>query len=125
MSKTETEILTISTTLMPTKTVMPETMILSVLILITVIQILTTSKTTVQTTMTSTALIMSSYVIIENAVKVIISFKNMVNLLCILFNSFNNLTQISVEENSNTLISEQNNIMLHLNITYVINAINI
>ena len=80
---------------------------------ITSIQILTTSTTAVQTTTMSKKLIqrtisiISSYVIISNSFKVIISFKNMANLQRMLLNSFNNITQISSEENSDTLIPEQ------------------
>ena len=70
-------------------------------------------------------MIMLSYVRIENTVKVLLSFKNMVNLYPMLFNSLNNITHKSDKENSNTLTSEQNNIMLQLNINFVINEINI
>ena len=49
-------------------------------------------------------LTMTGYVIIANAVRVIISFKNMAKLCRIIFNSFKNLTQISAKDNSNTLI---------------------
>ena len=84
----------------------------SVMVSITAIQIPTTSTTTVKTMTMSkkliqrTILIMSSYVIIANAIKVLVLFKNMVNLLYILFNSFNNPTQISTKENSKKLMSE-------------------
>ena len=95
---------------------------------ITAIQILTTSTTMVQITTTSTPLIkrtiliISSYVVIANSVKVLISFKNMVNLFRMLSNSLNNLTQIYAKESSNTLISGNIYITLQLNIKYVINA---
>ena len=74
------------------KTVISTTILQSVMMSITVIQILTTSTTTIQTTTTSktliqrTILIMLSYAIITNAVKVLISFKNMANLRRMLFN---------------------------------------
>ena len=131
MSTTMMNILTTSTTFIPTKSVMSTTMILSLMISTTAIKIQTTStkmvktKKTLTTLIQKTILIMSSYVIIPNAVKVLISFKNMVNLRCMLFNSFKNLTQIYARENSNTLVLEQNNITLQFSITYVINAIKI
>ena len=96
------------------KKVITEIMIRSIMLLIKAIQILTTS-TTFHTTKVSktliqrTILIMSSYVIIANAIKVFISFKNMVNICHMIFNSFNNLTLTSSKESSNTLISEKNN----------------
>ena len=68
---------------------------------------------------------MSSYAITSNAVKVLIPFKDMVNICLMPFNSLKNLTQIYAKVDSNTLISEQNNITLQLNISYVINTINI
>ena len=73
-------------------------MIRSLMISITEIQIPTTSTTMVQTTPTTTTLIQrkilitSSYLIIANVNKVLISFKNMVNLCHMIFNSFNNIT---------------------------------
>ena len=42
-----------------------------------------------------------------------------------LFNSFKNITLVSAEENSNTLIPKQNNITIQLNIAYGIIAKNI
>ena len=93
-------ILTTSTTLISTKTVISEKIIRSVMVSITAIQIPTTSTTTVKTITMSkkliqrTILIMYSYVIIANAAKFLIPFKNMVDLLCIIFNLFNNLKQI-------------------------------
>ena len=113
------------------KAVISETMILSLMMSITGTQIITNSTTTVQTTTTSTTLIhrkmliITSYVIIAKAVNFLISFKNMVHLRRMPLNLFNNTTQIYSKENSNTLISGQNNITLQFNITYVINAINI
>ena len=50
---------------------------------------------------------MSGYVITENSVKALISFKNIMNLCRMLLNLFNNPTQISTKDNSKTLISEQ------------------
>ena len=92
---------------------MSSIMMRSVMIKITSIQIITTSTTTVQTTTKSTTLIQRtiliilSYVMIKNAVKVLISLKKTANIFHMLFNSFKNLTQISSEENSNTLILEK------------------
>ena len=112
------------------KTVMSETIIRSIIISITAIHVLTTSTTTVQETTMSVLLIkiiiliILSYVIIVNTVKVIISFKNMVNLHRLLSNLFNNITQIFSGGNWNTFISEQNNITIQLMITYVVNPIN-
>ena len=80
---------------------MSATMIHPKMMLITAIQMITTSTKTIQTTTVSitliqiTILIMSSYVIIENSVRVVISFKNMLNIRRMLFNPFNNLVQIS------------------------------
>ena len=107
---------------------MSETMISSIMMSIKEIQILTTSTTMVQITTTSTPLIkrtiliISSYVVIANSVKVLILFKNMVNLFRMLSNSLNNLTQIYAKESSNTLISGNIYITLQLNIKYAINA---
>ena len=75
-------------------------MVRSVIVSITAIKILTTSTTMVQKTKMSTTLIkrtiliMLSYVIIANAIKGLISFKNMVNLCRMLFNLFKNIIQI-------------------------------
>ena len=104
---------TTSTTLIMIKTVILATMICFKMMSITAIQILATSTTMVQTPMPSTILIqriiliMSSYVIIEKSIKVLIPFKNMSNLCHMLLNSFKNMTQMSTGESSNTLISEK------------------
>ena len=112
MSTRMSNILTTSTTLIPTKTVMSEIITRSVMMSITEIKIITTSTTTVQTTTESTLIqrtifIIPSYLIIANTVNVLISFKNMANLYRMLFNSYKNITQVSSKETSNTLISEK------------------
>ena len=79
-------ILTTLTRFKPIITVISEKMIHSVIMSITEIQIIFTSTRTVQTTIKSKILIqrklliMSIYVRTSNSVKVLISFKNMMNL---------------------------------------------
>ena len=85
------------------KTMITATMIRSLMMSITVINILKTSTTMVQTTTRTrtliqrTILIIPSFAIIANSVKVLISIKNMANLCHMLLNSFKNLAKISSE----------------------------